>query len=273
MGFFNWANMKYTTDGKGVEKQEKRNPVGIFFGIIGRKFWKFVTLNLTYAFVGLPTWCFMAICATSFLMFHVNNENYNQLLPYLLVLIPFITLVSSPATMGVTYVLRNFAREEHAWVPGDVFDKASKNYKQGIVIGLINSVVAFLLLYSYFYYAKASGGIGFMNYLILLLGLLFLMMRNYIYPLAVTYRLSIGNIYRYAMVFVLMKLPQNFLIVAGCLILIYASFTYINLGMILSAVILISLLGFLTNFYCDRVIQANMQSQNERIYPPREQKR
>lgn len=262
MGLFNWANLR-NREGKGVEKKESENAIVVFFGVFGRKFWRFITLNLIYAILGLPIWLFMYIGGMSFLEFLSGNPEYNRFLPFMLAAIPMIALIGSPATMGVTYILRNFSRQEHAWVPGDLFDKASKNYVQSLLIGLINSIVAFLLLFAYFYYGVTYPTFALMRYIVIALLFIFIMMRNYLYLLAVTYKLSLKKIYQYALILTFVNLPQNAILVAVCMGLIWCSFYYMTLGYVLTTVILPVFLGYLTCFYCDRVISKNVADEIE----------
>ncbi|MBQ7040099.1 MAG: DUF624 domain-containing protein, partial [Clostridia bacterium] len=137
--------MKPMKEGKGV-KQQKEPALSVFFGVLQRKFGRFISLNLLYFLTGLPTLIMMGCIGLTLLYFHSGRAaTSNMFLPLMLIMIPLIGILSGPATMGVTYVLRNFAREQHAWIMGDMFEKASKNYLQGLIIGVINSGLAFLL--------------------------------------------------------------------------------------------------------------------------------
>lgn len=271
MGLFNWANMRDMKEGKGVEKK-KEPALTVFFGIIQRKIWRLITLNLAYFITGLPTWLFMAAMGFGLYYFHSGRADYNVFLPWMLVLIPFIALISGPATMGATFVLRNFSREEHAWVLGDMFEKASKNYVQGLFIGLINACLAFALTYLYFYYGTLQKGLSFVNYIIILLGFILASLRSYIYPMAVTYKLSLANLYRYSLALVIMKFPQNLLLQGFSLAGICSAFYYPNMGIVISAIGGISLLGLVNVFYTDRVLRENMDSAHEKVYPKKERK-
>ena len=273
MGLFNWANMREMKEGKGVDLR-REHPLTIFFSVIQRKFSKFFKLNFTYLITGLPTFVFMAAAALAILFFHSGRfEEARNFIPMMLFMIPLIALISAPATMGVTFVLRNFSREKHAWVVADVFEKASKNYVQGLVIGLINSIAAFLLVYAYLYYGYFATGVfklAIPNYIIMLFGIILISLRSYIYPMAVSYKLSIKNLYRYSLMLVIMKFPQNLLLQLFSLGCIYAAFYYVNVGLIISAIIGIALLGFVNIFYTDRVLIANISEENEKVYPEKE---
>lgn len=271
MGLFNWANMREMKEGKGV-KERKEPPLTVFFGVLQRKLWRFVTLNLVYLISGIPTWLFMAAMGFGLYFFHMGRADYNVCLPWMLILIPFIAFLSAPATMGATYVLRNFAREAHAWVVGDMFEKSSKNYVQGMIIGAINAVLAFILTYAYFYYGTLQQGLSIVNYILIVLGFILASLRSYIFPMAVTYKLSIANLYRYSLALVIMKFPQNLLLQGFSLACICCAFYYPNIGILISALGGIAILGFVNVFYTDRVLQQNMDESNVKIYPEKEHK-
>ena len=267
MGLFNWANMREMKEGKGVERRREK-PLEIFFGVIQRKFWRFVTLNFLYLLAGLPTWIFMASGGFALMRFHAGGTDFNFFFPIMLCCIPLIALISGPATLGATYVLRNFARERHAWIAADMFETASKNYVQGMIIGLINSIIAFALMYAYLYYGTINNGLSAMNYILIVLGFLFAMVRSYIYDMAVSYRVSISNLYRYSIALSVMKFPQNLILQILSLAIICLAF-YSNVGIIISAFGGIALVGFVNIFYTDRVLLQNMDEENEKFYTER----
>ena len=275
MGLFNWGNLKPMKEGKGVDPK-KESALSVFFGVLQRKFGRFITLNIIHVITALPTFLFMGLIGLTLLYFHSGRaEESNAYLPAMLILIPFIGILSGPATMGVTYVLRNFSREQHAWLFGDTFEKASKNYLQGMIIGVINAVLAFLLVFAYLYYGYfATGTLALtpMNYIIILLGIILASLRSYIYPMAVSYKLSIKNLYRYSLALVVMKFPQNLLLQIFSAACIYGAFYYPNIGIVILAVIGAALLGYVNVFYTDRVLLANMDEKNEKLYPEKEHK-
>ena len=65
----------------------------------------------------------------------------------LLLLIPCIA-ITGPATAGVCYVTRNWARDEHAFVWSDFKDAVKENWKQSLVISLITSLVPIVVYLS-----------------------------------------------------------------------------------------------------------------------------
>lgn len=111
--------------------------------------------------------------------------------------LPLITV--GPAQAGMTYILRNYSREEHAFIWWDFKENARKNFKQGMIVGLINTVVTVLVLFDiYFYisYRTENLIITAASVLIIVAFLVFMMMSMYIYPMMVTFNLSIKQLYK-----------------------------------------------------------------------------
>ena len=69
---------------------------------------------------------------------------YNYLpAPVTNVLLVLSVLTYGPCRAGMTYVLRNFACEQHAWI-SDIWDKAKENWKQGMLFGVLDMLVLFV---------------------------------------------------------------------------------------------------------------------------------
>ena len=116
-GFFGYFD--FEKPGKGVnEDGPKKKGFFHFFELYGRKIVKLVQLNLLY----------------------------------ILCCIPVVTI--GPATAGLTYVLRNFAREEHSWVVSDFFEQCKKNLKQGLIVGNLNLLIWVVLVYDFLFFYK-----------------------------------------------------------------------------------------------------------------------
>ena len=98
MGFFN-AN--FEKEGKGVSKDIQAPRFILFFQIIGRRFWDLILLNLLY----------------------------------ILFCIPIVTI--GPATAAMTKILRNYARQEHAFLWADFIETFKANWKQAAIFGAI----------------------------------------------------------------------------------------------------------------------------------------
>ena len=206
-GFFN--RMYYGNPNKpdlGYEDLKKRR-FKLFFTVLQIRFWKLIQLNLLYSIFWLPTFIWIYVQSV------VTAETGEPVtLFFFLILLPCL-LFAGPATAGTTYVVRNWARDEHAWLFSDFKDAWKMNWKESLLIMFINGVVLMLFYVAViFYNALAVKSILYLAlyYFILMIGLVYAMMNIYIFPLLVTYKLTIRQIYRNAFIFTIGKLPHTF---------------------------------------------------------------
>jgi|LSQX01.2.fsa_nt_gb uncharacterized membrane protein YesL len=221
-GFFGFFD--YTKPGPGVDKDaQKKNKFALFFELYFRKFWKLITLNIIY----------------------------------FLTCIPIVTI--GPATAGFTYVLRNFSREDHAWVTSDYFEHGFKNFKQAFIVSIIDFILLYLGWFSYNFYSQyAEGYLVYGKYIILIMGFIYLFMHFYIYQMMVTFKLSLKQIYKNAFIFAIARLPQNILILILTILVSILFYYYVLIGVLLTPVIVLSTVGFIINFYVYHVIKKYM---------------
>ena len=223
-GFFGFFD--YTKPGPGVPKDAPpKNKFLLFFELYFRKFWKLVTLNIIY----------------------------------FLTCIPIVTI--GPATAGFTYVLRNFAREDHAWVVSDYFEHAFKNFKQAFIISIIDVLALYIGWFSYNFYSNSieiHHLLVYAKYFILVMGFIYLIMHFYIYQMMVTFKLTIKQIFKNAFIFAVAKLPQNILVLILAAIASIIFYYYVLIGVLLTPVIVLSTVGFIINFYAYHVIKKHM---------------
>ena len=91
--------------------------------------------------------------------------------------------------------------------------------------------------------------LSILQYLMLLIGIIYAMMHIYVYQMMVTFDLSLKDIMRNALIFALGKLPLNILITLICGAIVIASVIFNTvIGIILSAIITLSLIGYIIVF-------------------------
>lgn len=217
-GFF---NRMYYGDPRKPDLKKEDMPEGrfkIFFTVLQIRFWKLIQLNLLYSIFWIPAFFIIYIN----LMYLVGVQNTPELAKsiqglgttVILLLIPCF-LIAGPATAGTTYVIRNWARDEHAWVWSDFKDAWKQNWKESLLIMLINGL-ALLIFYVNlnFYRMQAQQNIVFLvlYYFILLMGLIYAMMNMFIFPMLVTYKLKVKQIFKNAFIFTMAELPRTFVI-------------------------------------------------------------
>lgn len=217
-GFFN--RMYYGNPNKPDLKKEdvQEGPIKLFFIVLQVRFWKLIQLNLLYSIFWIPAFIVIYIN----LMAMAQSPEVSQaaenlrgfVLTMLIQLLPCM-IIAGPATAGTSYVIRNWARDEHAWVWSDFKDAWKQNWKESILIMLINGlalIIFYVNLIFYTVYAQRSLIYLVLRYLILVMGIIYAMMNMFIFPMLVTYELKIRQILKNALIFTIAELPRAFVV-------------------------------------------------------------
>lgn len=273
-GFFGFFD--YTKPGPGVPKDAPpKARILVFFEILQRKFWNLIKINLMFNIFNLPA-VILGMFAALYLFPNIIPEAYSNsdallsdiLLKFIFLsvflCIPMITV--GPAQAGFTYILRNYSREEHAFVWGDFKENALKNFKQSMVVSGIDFILTILMLWSIRAYIILGSGNILMtagSILMITMFVIFVIMHMYIYPMLVTFHLSVKQLYKNSIIFAIIKLFPNIGILLICLIIISLTFGLIIpfsqvVGLILYAFLTVSLIGMITNFYVFPKLQKYM---------------
>lgn len=219
MGLFNfWGS--YNKPGPGVEKDEipKAAPIR-FFEIYGRKFTKLLQLNLILM---IPTAVVAVLMACIYRLFPwrpiiqiptASGIIELDLWKWYVVPLPLVLLATFSA--GLTYVTRNFAREEHAFVWSDFWSAVKNNWKyfllNGFVTYLLYVVLSFAMIY--YYNNAVSNALLYVPFWVcIVVAVTFLWAQYYIPVMFVTFDLKFGQVYKNALIFVLAGFGRNLLI-------------------------------------------------------------
>ena len=136
---------------------------------------------------------------------------------YLLGMIPCLGLAGIGAT-GEMYILRNWARDQHAFLASDFKDTIKSNWKYGLFTGLINGFSLFTAWLCYTVYGQmAQGAWGWMipQMVSVMLAIVWWMMNPLLFPMMVTYDLKYLQLLRNSLIMVLARLPWAFLLMLG----------------------------------------------------------
>ncbi len=267
---------------------ERRDPnqsrISIFFELLKRKFVNLMKVNLLYLLCAIPT-----IAITMFVMSLFVNPIMNSMadsianvlglqgadfsnkdfatyyvmidaaLRIALTLGVIIFLGMGPVSAGFNYIMRNYAREDYAWILSDLFDHSKRNFAQSVAVFVIDLAVFCLMLYAFVFYINQPGIMQLLGYAVFGAGLVFAMMHLYIYPLMVTFRLTVKEIYKNAFFLAFAEAPKNLLLIlimaAFHLVLPYIMLYFgwavgwLLLFIIAELVFAIAATGFMTNFF------------------------
>lgn len=256
----------YSKPGPGVPKDAPpKPPVLLFFELYFRKFWNLIKINLLFFFFNIPA--LIAAMFVSEIIFagRTTSDAFGDfilklVIALVLVCVPVITV--GPAQAGFTYILRNYSRQEHAFIWGDFKDHARKNLKQSLIICGIDFIVMIVTGLDFYILGVAKSGnfvLSFATGAVFVVFVFYLMMHIYIYPMLVTFELTIKQIYKNALIFAMLKFIPNLIILVVSVGLVAVLFlTLPLLSILLFPFLILSTVGFITNFYAYSVLKKYM---------------
>ena len=279
----------FQRNGRGISKKEaaSRN----YLDILGRHFWHIMGASFWYALSNL------LFFGAAYVLFsaYFGGENLITIAKlflsgksFLLPIVPFLPLMlTGPFTAGFTYVIRNYAKQEHTFLRSDFFDYSKRNLRQALIVSIASYLVMYLLLQALVVYNSiflASGiPLGILYTLFAIVAILLIIMSFYIYPLMVTFRMSLKVILKNAWAFTVMKLPQN-LIIFAFLLAINGGLFYLTavvwmlpeVFFLLAAFLLTGFTSYTANYYIWHVLDKHIvqyvapRRDDERIFTDEE---
>ena len=280
---------KETKPGKGISKNEpEKRRFFLFFELFFAKIGKLMQLNLIYTIAITP------LLAGLFFSFDFNRnitsiQDFTKMqmftfAPDYISLFLLITsvFITGPATAGFVFVLRNIQRREHAWIFSDFWAQFKKNYRQGVVVGLIDLIVYLALYIAFGFYTfvmpieMAQMGTfipSIASGIIVAITAVFTWAHFYIYTMMVTFELKTKDLFKNAFIFALGKMPLNLFITAILAVIFVACVYLFAFSTALLAIVLglfgISLIGFIIVFSSyptiDKLMLKKAQEQNKRV--------
>ncbi len=230
-------------------EEDTRPTVKRYFKLLGRRFWKLISLNLMMlpmiAPVMIAIWLYLGIDQTP----TANNPLFSTLYGANLIAptpqstllldlyglqlgVPvygvgtyigmgicalFLALTFGWQNVGVTYVLRSMVRGEPVFLFSDYFYAVKRNLKEGFFLGLLDFVAIALLAFDITYFWSRTGSfwldVGFFGIIALII--LYFFMRFYLYLMLVTFDISIRKLLKNALIFAVLGIKRNLMALLG----------------------------------------------------------
>ncbi len=276
----------FNTPGKGVEKDEPpKKGIALFWDIVIKRFWKMVSLNALYIVFSVPGliigWFLTAFMATNVMaLFNIDltailsegdqaSIAISQFCMYLTCVIYAIFGGGAP-TAGMTYVLKNYRIDNHAWVWADFWSTFKEKFLKATVVYIIDTVILFLLSLNFCFYG-ATASTNIISYLLqglmVVIFFIFLLMHAYVYPIMISRDMKIWELYKNSFILALGKLPITLasmaLCCAICVLITGLAFTVAVYFMLLIPIILFTFTSFVNLFITYPVIQQYILSQKK----------
>ena len=215
----------------------KSEGIILFLEIFFRKFWRLIQVNLMYIVALIPTTVLIFFLSgvisnaaldrfadgimqiSGVTAQDYSNADYSMTVVIIDVgLRMFATICFTafwgmgPATAGLTYIMRCYAKEENSFIWTDFKDSIKENWKQSLVVFIIDVFAMFAFFYAIVFYSSLDNFMSYLTYVILGLLFFYTMIHFFIYPLMVGYKLKLSQIYKNAALFCLISLPFSLLV-------------------------------------------------------------
>ena len=271
--FFN-----YNKDGKGVKKEEAKLPFTFlnFFRYFKRHFSKLLSINIAMVLGNFPLFFILPVMGRFFSIASITPvdirysvvggilpfvEDKAPLIPMLntigifettyvfsvvdkiiLALSLLVLLTFGLVSVGTTYIIRNMLKGEPVFMWEDMKYSIRRNWRQGIIYGIIDILLSGMLVYDvvYFFFNAFfnpnAGIVQSMFFYISIVSLIFyFFMRFYIYLMMVTFDLSLFKMFKNAMIFAFLGFKRNILAGIGIFFIAFLNvllfFTPITMGL------------------------------------------
>ena len=256
--------------------------LGNFFKLIGRKISQIFSVNMLLVFGNFPIF-FILLGMSGYLSIHAVQPLYAMFPPlygtslfhssastsalltlfsrqadvtvfttvdYIMFGIGALVIITyGLVRVGVTYIMRNLFRGEPIFLMHDFFYAIKRNWKQAIVVGIIDLGLIGLISYDiiffniYYNHSMITSTMFFMS---IAFAFIWFFMRPYIYLQLVTFDIGIFKMIKNAFLFTIMGFKRNFMVLLGTAVVLGLEYillrVYIPIGAILPFVILPSLL-------------------------------
>jgi len=267
-----------------------------FFIVLGRKFWNISNLNLLYVLCNIPIFFFL-YTLTGQLNNHVQvvgNPLYPAYFGMLTIskdpsllglngLVSKFVELSVPTTAtyvfwglsalciltfglsnsGMAYIIRGYNRGEPIFITSDFFGSVKRNWKQGLILGIIDLLFCYLLVWDFIFWNAQGGFInGVFYYVSMFLCILYFFMRFYMYTIMITFKLSIFKILKNSFLFAFLGAKRNIMALIGIAVVlvanVYLFYALPVFGVLLPLIITISLCCFISGYASYPVIKKFM---------------
>ncbi len=251
----------YDKPGKGVRKDApQKKGAALYFSVLLKRFWKFITLNLLYIVASLPA-ILIAWALSSFFVTWgatLGQVDIDKAAPQLMIISVLVGIVlllvsgSGPASAAMSHIMRKYANDTHAWAVSEFYEQMKINFKQGMAAYFINITLTACLLVAYNFYSYTFSGLTavFFRVMVVLSVILFIFMQFYIYPLMSGYKMKLRHIYKSALLLSLAQFGINFAILGVVSLIAYMNL-YLFAGSSLGGVLFLGLLLFSLVYYTE----------------------
>ena len=208
------------------EMDMPKTRISLFFLVLKDHFFDLVKVNLLQFIFWIPFVLWTNVNLTAIQNIDANAllaaEDGAQLLTgtlssyliiYMIGLIPCIA-ITGPSSAGAAYIMRNWARDQHAFRFSDFKDAFKSNWKQALFTSVLTSLIPVLAYPAVVFYGQMAASNMFMLLplvIVLSATLMWALMLVLIYPMMIGYELKLSGVIKNAFLMAAARLPQMLL--------------------------------------------------------------
>ena len=229
MGFF--QKFYYGKAGQADFNPEDlpKNRRELFFAMLRIRFSGICGQNLISVLFKLPIICVLgyalmfilslgqAMQEDATLIESFSRDWFSLAVMMLAILVP-CHVISGIGTTGTRYILRNWARDQHAFGFSDIKDSIKTNWKQGALFGLLTGIIDLVCFVGwYFYRNQASLSASPVSAILMtvlegfmiIFPIVWWMIGMAAYPMMITYNMKLRVVIRNCLILIIGKLPLS----------------------------------------------------------------
>lgn len=266
----------YGKSGKAdfTEADLPANRLQLFFDVLKVRRGSMVGLNFLYLLIWLPAmiWTYINFIQLLGLISGTLAWEIESLcFSYLLILFPLVA-ITGPFTAGISYVMRNWARDEHAFPFLDFKQALKENWKQALLLSAINGALPLIVFICFMVYsgmAQSSPLFYLPVALVFVIAILWNLSAQLIPTMIVTYKMKFPQLAKNAVIITIAALPRAILaklitwilplLVLLCILFFPAALSWVGaIAVVLYAVFMLSFNKLITasyaNYACEKYL-------------------
>ena len=223
MGFFD--RLYYGKAGKAdyTEMDMPKTRTALFFQVFRERFFDLMKVNFLQIIFWIPflLWTMLNISAIQSIDMSVIEASANPsaemmsmvsgyVIVWLTGLVPCL-LITGPSSAGSAYLMRNWARDEHAFLFSDFKDAFKSNFKQALGVSAMTCILPVVVYTAILYYSQMAGGNMLMfipMVVVLSVAFMWALMLPLLYAMMVGYVMSFKTLIKNAFLMAAASLPK-----------------------------------------------------------------
>lgn len=259
----------FNSVGPGVPKDgPKKKGVALYFELFIRHFWDFCKENMLYVLTSIPMFAILYLTFSFFDVLSIADAapHTAESIKALVITLFIIFCGSGPSSAAMAYMMRCVTREEHCFLWSDFKDKFKQNFKNSIILSVLDYVLLVFILpiamrFYYMQYFETGSLLWFAMFVIIaLLTVVYVIAHMYFYQFTITFENNFKETFTNSFIMALTKLPMSILLmlIPTVLTFVFAMIFQITFVWIIIAVCWISFLRYPLEFYASRTISKKL---------------